>query len=1038
MKNYTLMAAALLFVAAPMMGAEGAGANVLQNGNFEAAAFDAGWQNKNFSQAPGLNGTAKAAAIGSSAGTGHVGQSFAPLRDFELSFYFQLEDTKADRSLNLRISGGKKGGTIINLRLGQGGSLQLYHEGNWSDVAPAGTFQAAQAYRFALAGKNFGSGSGAQFDVRWSAAGKADFGGRAENLALFQSASIANREGVGQVQFSRATNSFDGFTVDEVVLTGTPLPGGAAPVVLDSQKPETSGDPARMYFVPAETEQCITNISGVYPHLTAYNQSPTSSYGEVGIGAVVPWAGKLWYLTYPPHLTRGSNDKLYSVDPDLHQTIHPESVGGTHACRMIHRESNQLIIGPYFISAEGKVRACDVKKQLVGRMTAVMRHLTDPANLVYFFDMEGAIYEVNVHTLDVKKLFGKPVPGWHGKGGYTSQGRIVIANNGEAAAGKTPAKFECELPPKSPEDAGVLAEWDGKTWRIVMRRQFTDITGPGGIMGAPEANSPLWAMGWDKRSVILQLLDQGQWHTFRVPKASHAFDARHGWYTEWPRIREINPGRFLMVMHGAMFDFPRTFSAAQTGGLRPLSQHLRYIPDFCFWNGRVVLASDETTVMDNKFAGQCQSDLWFGQPEDLAKFGTPYGFGGVWLGDEVKAGQTSDPFLVAGFEHRCLHLAAPGDHEASFDVELDEAGNNQWRKWKTVTVAAGGYQYEFLPATLKAEWLRVVARQAGQATAYLHQRQSPRYAPDAKADFFQGLARVTDKGAAFCAALLRPAAHNRNLMVLAKPEGAAGSEAYAEVDAKLAFNPLADAKRASEVRDICAVKSDFTVDAASVIVKSGKRTLRLPKGPAAFDAPPVPLRGVRECESERSMANFHGTFYEIPRAVPMTKEQPLDFYKLRPVASHDRLITDYCTWRGMLVLAGCLPKAPASANYLKAADGKLGLWFGAIDDLWKLGKPVGVGGPWQESTVKAGAPSDPYLMTGYDRKRVVLFHNASAPVTFKIEVDVANDEAWKPYAAIKIMPGQVVEYKFPDAYGAHWVRVTADTDCIATAQFHYE
>ena len=785
---------------------------------------------------------------------------------------------------------------------------------------------------------------------------------------------------------------------------------------------------------PSKTEPL--QISGVYPHLTTYNQNGTNFSGEVGIGALVPWAGKLWFLTYPPHAPTGSADKLYSVDENMALTIQPESVGGTHAARMIHRESNQLIIGPYFISAEGQVRVCDVKHQLIGRLTAVARHLTDPANLVYFYDMEGAVYEVNVHTLAVKKLFAKPVPGWHGKGAYTAQDRLVIANNGESAAGKEPKKFECALPPKSPEDAGVLAEWDGTTWKIVMRRQFTEVTGPGGILGATDAAAPLWAMGWDKRSVILELLDHGQWQTFRMPKSSHAFDPKHGWYTEWPRIREINPGRYLMVMHGAMFDFPKTFSAAQTGGLRPLNQYLRMIPDFCFWNGRIVLASDEATIMENPMLGQSQSDLWFGQPDELEKLGTPYGFGGVWLGDHVSAGQTSDPFLVAGYTHRCLHLAAGEAGPESFDIELDIAGQGQWSKWKTVTVPAGGYQFELLPPDLKAEWLRIVARSANVVTAYLHQRQPPRHAPEAHAELFRGLARVGEAGLPYCPALLRPAQHNRNLMMLTQT--AVGAEVYAEVDKKLEFQVKADTEHADEVRTSCAVKDEFSVDAASVIIKTGGKTLRLPKGPAVFDQPPMALRTVRECETERSIANIHGTFYEIPRADNMTKQQPLNFYKLRPIASHDRLITDFCTWRGLLVLAGCRTDAPATANYVKSADGQLGLWFGAIDDLWKFGKPVGVGGPWKQTAVQAGHPSDPYLMTGYDRKRVLLAHDAATPVTFKIEVDVANQGCWETYATVQVPPGAPLEHTFPDAYGAHWVRVTVDQPCTATAEFHYE
>src|SRR6478735_8604812 len=93
-------------------------------------------------------------------------------------------------------------------------------------------------------------------------------------------------------------------------------------------------------------------ISGIYPHLAAFNE-----HGECGIGAVVPWAGKLWFLTYPPHFRNGSTDKLYTINDAMGLTIRPESVGGTHANRFIHKESDQLIMGPYFIDGKGKVRS---------------------------------------------------------------------------------------------------------------------------------------------------------------------------------------------------------------------------------------------------------------------------------------------------------------------------------------------------------------------------------------------------------------------------------------------------------------------------------------------------------------------------------------------------------------------------------------------------------------------------------------------------------------------------------------------------------
>ena len=71
--------------------------------------------------------------------------------------------------------------------------------------------------------------------------------------------------------------------------------------------------------------------------------------GECGGGAVVPWADRLWLVTYGPHLPFGSSDKLYEITPDLKQIIRKESIGGTPANRMIHNESNQLFIGPYAI-----------------------------------------------------------------------------------------------------------------------------------------------------------------------------------------------------------------------------------------------------------------------------------------------------------------------------------------------------------------------------------------------------------------------------------------------------------------------------------------------------------------------------------------------------------------------------------------------------------------------------------------------------------------------------------------------------------------
>ncbi len=264
-----------------------------------------------------------------------------------------------------------------------------------------------------------------------------------------------------------------------------------------------------------------------------------------------------------------------------------------------------------------------------GRMTATARHLTDPANMVYFYDMEGMVYEANVHTLAVKKLFHKPVPGWHGKGAYTAQGRFIIANNGEHQVFDIrKSDLQAGEAPKNDDEKGVLASWDGNKWEIIERKQFTDITGPGGIYGAPDDKAPAWSIGWDKRSVILKLLDNGQWYTYRLPKATRTYDHWGGWYTEWPRIREVGNGKMLMDMHGMFYDFPKTFTRANSAGITPMGSHLRYIPDFCEWNGQLVLSTDETTILENPYAGRSQSNLWFGTFDELKTWGPASGWGG--------------------------------------------------------------------------------------------------------------------------------------------------------------------------------------------------------------------------------------------------------------------------------------------------------------------------------------------------------------------------------------------------------------------------
>jgi hypothetical protein len=108
-----------------------------------------------------------------------------------------------------------------------------------------------------------------------------------------------------------------------------------------------------------------------------------------------------------------------------------------------------------------------------------------------------------------------------------------------------------------------------------------------------------------------------------------------------------------------------------------------------------------------------------------------------------------------------------------------------------------------------------------------------------------------------------------------------------------------------------------------------------------------------------------------------------------------------------------------------------------IDDLWKLSKPRGEGGPWKDTLVQAGQPSDPYLMTGYDHKQMRLSHKEDEPVRFTVEVELTGNDHWVAYKEFEVEAGQTMVHNFPDNFNAYWVRFRTSKDTQATAQLHY-
>jgi hypothetical protein len=440
-------------------------------------------------------------------------------------------------------------------------------------------------------------------------------------------------------------------------------------------------------------------IGGVFPDMAIVSEHVPRT--EAGIGALIPWADRLWVIGYVAHI-KGSGLGLYEIDEKMVMRRRPEGVTGTFANRMVHNPSNQAIIGPHIIDTRGHVRTF---KALAGhRLTATMDHLTDPENKVYFLTMEGLFFEADVHTLRVKQLYdlvkelelpegAQP----HFKGGYCDQGRVVVANN-------TYDELEFE----GKRAAGRLAEWDGKAWTILDRNPYVEVSGK----KQPVYGSPIMATGWDKASVILKVFINGVWTTYRLPKAGQTFD--HTWNTEWMRIREAQTERFLMDVHGMFYEVPVLFYKGRIWGIRPIAAHLRLVPDFCCWRGLLVLGGDQTEAA----IGQPQSGLWFGNIDDLWKWGKPGGWGGPWWETEVKAGVPSDPYLMTGFDKKVLHLSHEADTPVDFKIEVDFLGDGSWKTYATFTVPAHSYVHHEFPDGFSAHWVRVMVNKDCGASAY--------------------------------------------------------------------------------------------------------------------------------------------------------------------------------------------------------------------------------------------------------------------------------------------------------------------------------
>jgi len=498
-----------------------------------------------------------------------------------------------------------------------------------------------------------------------------------------------------------------------------------------------------------------------------------------------------------------------------------------------------------------------------------------------------------------------------------------------------------------------------------------------------------------------------------------------------------------MTMHGMFWKFPKEFTSENSAGIRPRSAYLKVVGDFTRWNDQLIFGCDDSAQKeflnkrkvkgDIQGPGQSNSNLWFTSIDTPDQLGARTASGAVWLTEEVRPHEYSEPFLFAGWPKRIAWIQNHGDKEVSFTFEIDKNGNGNWTILKSRMVSPGQSDRIHFSTADPGEWIRVKVDKSTKATVQFTYSDSEKRSQIPN-PIFDGLA-LSDEDAV--GGLLYGLGNDRRALGVSVCNTDGSNAGYYELNDDMILMKKDDPETQKFIDEKFAIPEHvIAVEESSVlIVDDGGRRWRLPKGSNHFDnlINEAQMRLCREVATERDLFNCHGTYYELPA------ENADGFAKIRPVSSHNFRIHDYASYRGMLIMTGInLEQINGNSHIIKSEDGKAALWAGVIDDLWKLGKPVGEGGPWKNELVVANIPSDPYLIGFYDEKKVSIHHDQTEVVRFTIEVNPMGHGPWMVYKEISVEPGETKNHIFEDDFQARWVRIVADKDCKATAWFVYE
>ena len=436
-----------------------------------------------------------------------------------------------------------------------------------------------------------------------------------------------------------------------------------------------------------------------------------NNMSECGVGALIPWADRLYYSTYLAMPGDGAGTKIGYIDRNYadHTVLQTDAI---HTGRFIHWETEQLCIGCVAVEKDGTAHT--ISDLLNVRVSGFAVHLSTPTTHVYALSMEGKLYSVNLTTytateiINIKTTLSQTYVHykacWTHAAPFGSTDRVVCVSNVQSSA--TAAL----------SGAVVAVDPIGLTASVKLQDSAIEVAG----QYYPSNGGITYVIGKDHKSPFLGVManNNGAVFKYRFPQWTKAQD----WYIsqEWMRIRPVTTERFLMNAYGTWYNLSTWLNHSGAAGpenygvegtdypiLEPIARYVDTITDFCVFNGKFVIGTNNMSPHNGSFpnSGQANSAIKFSDIEDIWKGGKPIGRGYFWYKDSLTSGTASDAMLIRGYDKKSVQVY--NGSASSIDITISVVNYSDTYTLSTLTVAAGAFGTYQFPDGCGGDWVKL-------------------------------------------------------------------------------------------------------------------------------------------------------------------------------------------------------------------------------------------------------------------------------------------------------------------------------------------